>query len=406
MSGGLVYIGLTHHTAPLEVRERCTPQRTAVIDMLARLAAAGEQAAVLSTCGRLEMYGLAADARGAAIAADAACAWSLPDAKPGSTPDPAAAPWLDRFAELCGRPLREVQPFLTVHTGRVAARQLLRVAAGLDSQILGEDQVIAQVREAYALAQAAGSCGAVLSSLFRSAIRAGRRARTETSIGRVPGSFAALAVSHLLAQGGADISRALIIGSGRMARDMATALGRALRPEVVIAARSRERAELLAAEVGGRSVDLEGLPGELAAADVVFACTSSNRFVVTADDLRRARGLEGRSAGPGDATNLHLVDLGMPRNIEPAAGGLPGVRLAGLADLAPGSTARTGLLEAVDRIVDQELAGFEKWLRGRAAAAAVARLARRLEHCDTRGRPDLRRRLHGRIMRLKEGHAA
>ncbi|MDR1069302.1 MAG: glutamyl-tRNA reductase [Gracilibacteraceae bacterium] len=301
----LLLLGASHRTAPVEVRERLafTPLQTAEA-LPALLACPGiEEALILSTCNRTELY-LGAEDRGAALAA-------------------AGAYWARRS----GMEYGELSAFTRTLAGREAARHLFRVAAGLDSLVLGETQIQCQVKQAYALAQAAGSAGHALHRVCQQALRAGKKVRAETGIDQNPVSipYIAIELTRRLA-GGVSSKRVLILGAGKMCRLALNHLRDAGAESIIIASRTYENALALAEEHGCRAARFSALPEHLARADIVLAGTSARHAVLPAGAVAQA--MKGRPARP-----LILIDIAVPRDIEPAAEKIPGVTLKDVDDL-------------------------------------------------------------------------
>jgi glutamyl-tRNA reductase len=204
---------------------------------------------------------------------------------------------------------------------------LFGVAAGLDSMIIGEGEILGQVREAWSSAEREGTSGPLLSRTFRHAIEVGKRARTETAIGRhavsVSSAAVALATSRL---GSLDDRRVLVLGAGSMGEGMALALAGAGVREIVVANRTAARADELAARVGGRAIALGEIPDALVACDVLLASTGAQELLVERSDIEAVMAMRTGRA-------LLVVDIGVPRNIDPGAGEVFGVTLLDIDDL-------------------------------------------------------------------------
>ncbi len=314
------------------------------------------ESAVLRTCGRFETFVVTVPVE--------RCAASSTDA-----PSVSAGGVLAALSAATGRCVAELGEHACVLTGDEAAAHLLRVAGGLDSPIPGEDHVLGQVRECFERARAEGSAGAMLSALFRAAIRAGRRVRSETGIQRVAASFTTAAADVLRearARGGGG--RLLVIGSGAMAVEIAESAGACGYRDIVIAARHANRAAELAVRVGGRVVGFDELGGELAKADAVVACTSASTPLLTTRTCGDALGRVRRTGSP--RRNILLIDLGMPRNVEADVARLPSVELYDLDALARrhgagAAPAGESELRHAERIVEEELRRFQRWLAAR-----------------------------------------
>jgi glutamyl-tRNA reductase len=292
---GLFLVGLNHHTAEVGLREKFFTEEIEL--MLAELQALGlPEAGVLFTCNRIEVYGT-----GGAQATEAV---------------------MMHFAARCGIAIESLRSHLYVARGQDAALHLMRVTAGLESLVLGESQILGQVADAIERAQQAGTAGPLLSRVFTAAVCAGKRARTETRIGRHT-----LSISHagvMLAKASRpafDQACVLVIGAGEMARLALSALRSHEGGDIRIVNRTPTRAQVLAAEFGLRAVPWNGLREALATSDVVIAATSSPTPVVGLSDLCPTR------------KGVTLIDLGMPRNIDRSVTSIAGVELHDVDDL-------------------------------------------------------------------------
>ncbi len=361
----IILVGLNHRTAPVTLREQLSLSGCALDLALSELNAGQaaqadghrpalgvRESVILSTCNRLEIYAV-----GEASTALAALARFL--------------------AELQGLPLEQLLPHLYLLEAQAAAEHLLRVAAGLDSQILGEPQILGQVAQAQARAQAAGAIGPVLSQLFTRAVRAGKRARSETAIGRYPTSVSH-AAAHLAKHAWGDLSQAhvLIVGAGEMAELAAKAVYGEGARRIVCVNRTFARAEHLARRVEGQALHWGGLANALAEADVVITATGAPHTVIDRDDLRRVLPLRKR-------TPLVILDIAVPRDVEPEVDELPGVLRYDIDRLQDAVDANRAQREAavpqVEAIVQQELEGFFHWLRARQVTPVIVELRRKAE---------------------------
>jgi glutamyl-tRNA reductase len=277
-----------------------------------------------------------------------------------------------------------------------AIRHLFSVASGLDSMVLGEPQILSQIRSAFRGAEAEDAPGSLLHALFRRAIRVGRRARAETEIGASPAAFvqagAALAERTL---GGLEERRVAVVGAGAMG-DIAvrTLTGRGIN-EVTILNRTKEKAESLARRTGARARPFEELPDAVREADLVVSFTGATGFV-----LERAAIVD---AARGRTTPLVLIDLAVPRDVDPSVGELPGVRLVdidGLRDLVEG--ADRAEIERVRAIIDQEVDRFMEWRRAKRLAPLIQGIYDRGE----RIRAAELERVRGRLSRLSDEERA
>jgi glutamyl-tRNA reductase len=348
----LVAVGTSHRRAGIELRERLclTAPRAA---QLARTLAEDGEAAVLSTCNRTEVY------------------LAHPDA--GSV----SARAHRELAKLTGVAEAELAPTLYTLQGEDAARHLCRVAAGLDSLVRGETQILGQVRAAYKDAQAAGGTGVILNCLFRRALRAGRRVRAETRIQElapsVPRAAAELARRVV---GELEGRRILLIGAGKMSQLAAASLVGQGADNVFVANHTLERAEQLAARFGGEAVGFDGIPGELERADLVVSSTRCPQAILSAEQVAPAlRRREGRP--------LVFIDIAVPRDLDPGIGGLEGARLYDIDDL--GDDDGEGLVEgreevlAAEAIAADEAARFREWQLALDVRAEIAALRDRAE---------------------------
>jgi len=335
----VVLVGTSHERAPVALRERVHLDPSAAARLARELAGDDGEAVCLSTCNRTELY--------------------------LASPEPALAVERARaaLARLAGHAADELSGALQVLHGEQAVEHLLRVAGGLCSIVTGEAQILSQVRKAHARAAAAGATGPVLERLFAYAVRAGKRVRSETELGAGPGSAAEAAVELAARRvGGLHDRRAVVIGAGALAELAAVHLrARGVR-DIVVANRTPARAAALARSVGGRAVGLERLADELRAANIVISCTSASGAVVGREHVARG-------GGP-----ILLVDLAVPRDVDPSLGALPGCHvydLDALASLIDGGDAD---LAHAEEIVADEAARFAEWRRSRAAASAITAL--------------------------------
>ncbi len=390
MNSDLLLLGLNHILAPVEVRERLAfgAERlsTALAALRAELTAATAcgcdeappEVAVLSTCNRTEVY-----------------TWATGNPEGTVRRFLAARSGLDEQA-LAG--------YLYARCGDDAAHHLLRVAAGLDSLVIGENEILGQVKGAYEAAHTAGTTGPVLSALFRFATQAGKRVRSETEIGRVALSVGTIVVEMAQAAFGSLADRtALLIGAGKMSSIAGQALVRAGLRCVLVANRTYERAERLAAALGGHAAHFDALVENLAAADIVICSTGAPHLVLHAADVERALAIRPvppasfptREGGatfapllqgerPGTRSSpLLIVDLAVPRDADPAIGEIPGVHLADIDDLEAIVRANHPLAvtvrEVAEGVVAEELAGFRGWLAARCCAPVIQALRARAD---------------------------
>lgn len=344
----LLIVGTNHSSASLPTLERLSIPSGDLDAALAQLKSAVREGLIVSTCNRTEVYATVGHA-------------------------PSGAEALQRFlADRSGLDVADVRAACYVYVHDAAVRHLLRVTSGLDSMVLGEDQIQAQVKRAILVARNAGALGPTLERLGAAALACGKRVRTFTGIGRHAVSLESLAVraaTDRLAP--LATKRALVIGAGDSAALIVRHLGAAGAERITIANRSAARAASLARGANVATTRWSELPRAIAAADVLFCCTSAPRPVVT------AKALESRfRVRPGDA--LLCVDLGMPRGVEPAAARIPGVSIVTLDELATMAAthrdARREHVPAAEAIVDAEAARFLEWLYARGVLSSIARL--------------------------------
>ncbi|MBI3744317.1 MAG: glutamyl-tRNA reductase [Chloroflexi bacterium] len=361
-------IGVNHRTAPVEVRERLALVPEDLPDALRALARVSPESAILSTCNRTEVYAIFE---------------RLPSGDPLSH-------YLSEHHRLASE---ELEPYLFRYNQDEAVQHLFAVASGIDSMILGETEILGQVRGALVQASEAGQVGKALSRLFHDALRTGRRARVETGISRHAISVSAAAV-QLARQvfGGLERCKVLVISAGEAGKLTAKSLRDSGAGELGVANRTRERATALAEELGGRVVDYDSVPLALADFDIVISATASTRHVIEAGMVARA--MERRS---GRA--LCLIDIAVPRDVDPESKRIPNVYLYDIDDLEAVTLAnrdqRLREVSKVESIIDNEAARFMEWfgsleavpvikaLRGKAEALRVQEMEktmRRLQH--------------------------
>ncbi|MEV7187791.1 glutamyl-tRNA reductase [Kitasatospora sp. NPDC093102] len=339
----LLLVGLSHHTAPVHVLERAALTSGAKPVLLREVITDGAaaEAVVLGTCNRIELY---------------------TDVEKFHDGVAALSGLLARHS---GMEVGELTPYLYVHYEDRAVDHLFSVACGLDSLVVGEGQILGQLKDALGLGQELGTAGRALNELFQRALRVGKRAHSETGIDRAGRSLVSYGLDRLAERVGApEGRRALVIGAGSMAALATAALARLGVRDLVVANRSRQSGERLAASAGGRSVDLAEVPGELATADLVVSCTGATGLVL--DEPTVAAALAAR----GDGAVLGLLDLAMPRDIDAAVADLDGVHLVGIESMSAGGADAPAAAEvnAVRRIVAAETEAF----RADRQAAGVA----------------------------------
>jgi glutamyl-tRNA reductase len=365
-------LGVSYRRAPVELLERLAIPEEEEPKAYRRLEGLDgiRGSVVLSTCNRVEVYA------------------EVPLYHQGFQD-------LKRFlTEHTEVPVEELAEPLYAHYEDDAAEHLFSVAAGLDSMVLGEPQILAQVRAAVRRAEAEGVAGPSLADLFRRAVRAGRRVRAETGVGASPAAFveagAELAAEHLDGLSGRSV---LLVGAGEMGSLAARTLRARGVSDVVVLSRRPERAEALAQRIQGQSGRLEDLESFLAEPDLVVASTGASRTVISEEALRRSR--------PNGEARF-LLDLAVPRDVEPGARRLPGVALADIDDLREAVARRRG--DVTDEVRTAREIVVEE-TRRYAVARRTARLAPLIEALHARGeeiRAEEVRRLGVRLEALPE----
>ncbi len=351
----LVVVGLNHRTVPVELLERMTVPPVALPKALHALALREHlaEAVLLSTCNRTEVY-----ARTTMF-------------------HPGVDDVRHFLAEQAGMDPDELADLLYTYHEDAAVAHLFGVASGLDSMIIGEGEILGQVREAWQVAEREGSVGQFLSRTFRQAVEVGKRSRTETGIGRhavsVPSAAVSVAVERL---GSLEGRRVLVIGAGDIGEKMAIALSGAGVGEILVANRTSARGVALAARLGGRAIALDEIPDELVNADVLLSCTGSADILVERADIEHV--MERR-----DGRALLVVDVAVPRDVDPGVGDIFGVTLLDIDALrAQGERSlqqRRSELARVREIITAELDRYRFERSAREAAPLVTALRARAE---------------------------
>ena len=331
-------LGLSHKTAPLELRERLALTEGRATSVMNELIAAPEirEATIVSTCNRTEIY---------LVAEDTVEAENI------------ALSVISREAEI--RPT-ELTSHLYSLSASDAARHLFQVTAGLDSMIVGEAEIQGQVKRAYELSLVEGATGPILNRLFRGAISAGGRARNETGISEKGVSVPSVAID-LARRSIGDLSNthALVIGAGETADLVARALVARGSATVFVANRHYDRAIGLAQRFGGAAVRIDDLPTQLEKADIVISATNSPHHLVGQDEL--AEVMSKRQDRP-----VHLVDLAVPRDIDPACRDIEGVTLSDVDDIQSivkrNTSGRESEARKAEHLIESELKRFERWM--------------------------------------------
>jgi glutamyl-tRNA reductase len=362
----ILLIGLSHKTAPLEVREKLSFSHTMLRSALTHFDHLHPQAHVedvregiiLSTCNRLEVYALVRDS---GVARQAI---------------------LDFLGHACAVSPELFVPHLYLCYDEEAVRHLFRVAAGLDSMVLGEPQILGQITEAYEAALAQGAAGTVLSALFRAAIHTGKRVRTETAIGVNPASISSVAAA-LAGQLLGDLSerQALLIGAGEMGAVAVRALQRRGVAKIVVANRTFKNAEQLAKAWEGQAITFQQLPEALSAADIVISSTGAPHTILNRELLEPA--MRVRPNRP-----LFIIDIAVPRDVDPEVTEIANVHLHDIDDLQSQAEdnvrERESEIPHVEAIVEKEVLQFLKWLASLDVVATITDLRRQVEEIGQR----------------------
>jgi glutamyl-tRNA reductase len=373
----LVLLGVSHRTAPVDLRERLdfsSGDLGAAVEALATRASAKE-AVVLSTCNRSEIYIASAD------------------------PHRARQEVIDFLAQYHQMPSETFLPHVFEHDDVAAARHLFRVAAGLDSLVVGEPQILGQVKDAFHTASQRHATGSLLTKLFHWSFNVGKRVRSETALGEgaVSVSFAAVALARKIF-GNLQGRRVLVVGAGEISTLTAQHLRTHGVGEIVITSRTMANAEMLAEGVAGRAIPWEQMMTALGTADIVITATGSQRPIVKRAQVERVR----RRGNP-----LFIIDIAVPRDVEAAVGDIEQVFLYNVDDLQAivqeNISRRSAEIERAEGIVAEEVAKFTAWQRSRATIPTIVALRQRF---DGIRRSELQR-LDGKLAALPpEGRAA
>jgi glutamyl-tRNA reductase len=351
----IVHVGLNHRTAPVELRERAAVPEAGIAPLLKRMVAARpvREVALLSTCNRVEFTLVTHD------------------------PDAAIALVHDWFARVSDMPLESVAGHLYSFASEEAVRHLFAVATGLDSLVLGEPQILGQVKSAYERALAAGTAGHVLHRLFQATFAAAKRARSETDIGRHAVNISSCAV-ELARRIFGDLTgkRVMLIGAGEMAELAAQHLKGNGVGDILVANRTLERARRLATEFDGHALTLDQLDEYLDAADIVISSTAASTYVLLPDQVERA--MEKRGQRP-----MFLVDIAVPRDIDPRVDELDAVYLYDVDDL---QQVVQGNLEHRERaatqareLLEEDVVQFLDWLKSLESVPLIRRIQEKMD---------------------------
>ncbi|MGD0933985.1 MAG: glutamyl-tRNA reductase [Streptosporangiaceae bacterium] len=350
----VLVVGMSHKSAPVPVLERAALSADALPKLLRDLFQAGDVAGtfVISTCNRLEIY---ADVNRFHGSVAAVC---------------------ELLSRYSGIVTSELTGHLYVHYEEGAVKHLLAVAAGLDSMVVGEPQILGQVRAALNVARENGTLGRVLSDVGSAALRAGKRAHAETGIDRTGASLISVGLemaASVLGRSSVQGRRVLVVGAGSMSSLATASASRSGAARVTVANRTRRHAERLAALVGGGTADLAELPHAIAAADVVVSCTGASGLVITAAAVQSAlaRRSAGADAGTGSGHPLVFLDLAMPRDVDARVATLPGVTVIGMQELAAAGRSATALASVADDVAAVRAIVAAEFSAYRAAAHAA-----------------------------------
>lgn len=348
----LLTIGINHHTAPVALRERVAfpvdqikPALSTFKDIfLGRTARTAPEAAILSTCNRTELY----------------CATDDQAARE------AATHWLSKYHNIA---IDELAPHVYALPQSEAVRHAFRVASGLDSMVLGETQIVGQMKDAVRTASEAGALGTYLNQLFQRTFAVAKEVRTTTEIGAQSVSMAAAAVR--LAQRIFDKvsnQRVLFIGAGEMIELCATHFAAQQPRELVVANRTAERGQRLADRFNGRSIPLSELPTRMHEFDIIVSCTASTLPIIGLGAVERA--VKARRHRP-----IFMVDLAVPRDIEPEVGKLEDVFLYTVDDLGAivreGNASRKAAVAQAETIIETRVQNFMQWLDARSIVPVI-----------------------------------
>ena len=370
----VVVVGLNHRTVPLALLERVTIDGArlpkALHDVLSHDHVS--EAVVLSTCNRTEVYVVAEKFH------------------------PAYGDLRTFFSELAFAAPEELADHLYVHDADAAAGHLFRVASGIDSAVVGEAEILGQVRHSWEIAQTEGAAGSQLNLLFRHALEVGKRARTETGIGRHVASVSTAAVAMAAQRLGSLEGRSiLVMGAGEMGEGMVRALATNGVSDIRIANRTWENAAELAERLGGTPIRLAELDAALSEVDLLLTGTGANSMIIEHSDIERVM----RARGDRE---ILVVDVAVPRDVDPAAADIPGVTILDMDDLRAfaeaGMAERRREVASVESMCSEELDRYLSVISAREVAPLVSRLHEQSEEIRV-GELD---RLHARLGDLDE----
>ena len=382
----ILVVGVSHKTAPVSVLERLVLGRDALAKLVHDVSSSEHvtEATALATCNRIEIYADVERFHGSVESVSR------------------------MLCELADEAPEDVVPHLYVHYDDGAVSHLFHVAAGLDSMVVGEGQILGQTREALRVGQEYGTIGPALNTLFQQALRVGKRVHAETDIDKAAPSLVSVALERATGHVGELAGkRVLVVGAGSMAGLSVATVSRLGAAEVVVASRTQERADRLAQQYGGRSIPLAEVGDEIASCDVLVSCTGASGVVLPLSTVAAAR------TNPGGP--LAVIDLALPHDVEPSVGDLPDVELIGLARLA--DELHEGVIAAdiaaVREVVTDEVTSFLTARRSQEVTptvvalrtmatgvvdAEIARLLGRLPDLD----PDVRAEVEQTVRRVAD----
>jgi glutamyl-tRNA reductase len=343
--------GIAHRTAPVAVREKAAVSARRLEEVLATVRGYAPQAVLVSTCNRTEVYTATQE---------------------GSRDNPGINFFRDR-----GIPGSDLSEYLYQLQDHDAVEHLFRLAAGLESMIIGEYEVLGQVGRSLEAAERAKMAALPLRHLFKAAIRAGRRVREETDISRYAVSVSSVAVEQASRHvGSLAACKMLVIGTGEAGKLVARAARERGISHAAVVGRTLERAELLAAELGGSSSGMDRLHEELRDTDIVISCSGAPHYTLNTGQIKRAM-----AERPN--TPLVIIDIAVPRNIEPSVGRIGNVHLHNIDDLTGLSrdrlTQRSSEITAAEAIIGEEMTAFEGWCREYSLRPLVKAITRQAE---------------------------
>ncbi len=371
-------VGLNHRTAPVEVRERLSLNKEQLPEALSAMNNHGASGVILSTCNRSEFYTL-----------------DLPENPSTEGPKSGADRVKDFLVERFGISLLDVDRYLYVYRGYDCIHHLFRVASSLDSMILGEEQIIGQVRDAYETATAAGTAQGPLAQLFQQALRVGRRVRRETGISRNALSVSRACVEMAKSVLG-DLSRrrVLVVGAGEAGELAAEVLSLSGVTDITVTNRTFQRAEELAANLSALAIPFNGMPKALRESDIVIGCTGSPGYVLEA-------GLISDTMAVRPDRPLLLIDIAVPRDIDPQAAQVQNVYLNDVDDLESASQAsrekKAKEAEWAEELTTDEAQQFRQWCLDLEALPTVIELRNRADQVRSLELHKTVRKLNGQL---------